>query len=150
MTARGRKLLQRRGEHVLVRQRATENDGCCNKLYLNERSWQRLGSWRCNDGSQSFVDKHRLEQTQFACFKFGRCDAKEMEKGAARGMVTNDEQELDGELRWRWRLRRMKGNCRRRYGWRKERQGRRQPCDFKEKEDESWGLQLRWRRWWWI
>uniref|UniRef100_A0A9I9EDN0 Uncharacterized protein n=1 Tax=Cucumis melo TaxID=3656 RepID=A0A9I9EDN0_CUCME len=38
MTARGRRLLQRREEHALVRQRATEKDGWCNKLHANGRS----------------------------------------------------------------------------------------------------------------
>uniref|UniRef100_A0A9I9EK18 Uncharacterized protein n=1 Tax=Cucumis melo TaxID=3656 RepID=A0A9I9EK18_CUCME len=69
MTARGRRLLQRRGEHVLVRQRATKKDGLCNKLHANGRSLpRRLGSWRCDDSSRSFANKHRLEQTQSACF----------------------------------------------------------------------------------
>uniref|UniRef100_A0A9I9E7A8 Uncharacterized protein n=1 Tax=Cucumis melo TaxID=3656 RepID=A0A9I9E7A8_CUCME len=38
MTARGRRLLQWRGEHALVRQRATEKDGWCDKLHANRRS----------------------------------------------------------------------------------------------------------------
>uniref|UniRef100_A0A9I9CU10 Uncharacterized protein n=1 Tax=Cucumis melo TaxID=3656 RepID=A0A9I9CU10_CUCME len=37
MTAQGRRLLQRPGEHALVWQRATEKDEWCNKLHANGR-----------------------------------------------------------------------------------------------------------------
>uniref|UniRef100_A0A9I9DJK5 Uncharacterized protein n=1 Tax=Cucumis melo TaxID=3656 RepID=A0A9I9DJK5_CUCME len=104
---------------------------CGDETTVVEASWTNTGWSRHNPlASDSDVATQRRWLT---------------ERGAVRDVAAwaNDKQKLDGEIRRRWRLRRTEGDCRRRSQWREERQGRRQPCDFEEEEDESGGLRLR-------
>uniref|UniRef100_A0A9I9DIH4 Uncharacterized protein n=2 Tax=Cucumis melo TaxID=3656 RepID=A0A9I9DIH4_CUCME len=61
-------------------------DDATSSMRMRDRDsgdWVR-GDATCNE-DRSFVDKHRLEQTQSTRFRFGRRDAEEMADGKGSG-----------------------------------------------------------------
>uniref|UniRef100_A0A9I9DGY8 Uncharacterized protein n=1 Tax=Cucumis melo TaxID=3656 RepID=A0A9I9DGY8_CUCME len=95
MTARGQRLLQRRGEHALVRQRVTKKNGWCNKLHAT--GFVEMRQLRSELHGQTPVGADTINSIQIRTSR-RRGVAWDV---TARDVATwtNDEQKLDGELR---------------------------------------------------